>query len=380
MRIAFIVFDYTKPGGVERYVRTLSDIFSLRGNEVHIFSSSIPQNEFSKKIFHKVPIPKMPFFLQLYLFSRKVSRIIKSFNFDIIHNQGADGLVQDVVTAHSCHRAWVEYSKKISIVEFLKKQLNPLHRVILENEKNNFTVGNYKKIIAVSENVKQEIVYYYRTPIEDIEVVFPGVNTDEFNPENKIIWRNQIRNKYNLSQEDFIILFVANEFRRKGLLTLLKSLSKIGNSKIKLMIVGKGYRFPYIFLAKSLKINNRIIFVDQTEYVNRYYACADIFVLPTKYEPTGLVIMEAMASGLPVIVSKTAGASILLDDEKCILNNPFDENELTKKILFFVENKNYLEKISKKLRNRIENYKWETTANKIYEIYKEVIEVKKKCF
>lgn len=379
MRIAFIVFDYTKPGGIERYVRILSEIFSKNGNEVHIFSSEIPKNKIENIAFHKIVLPKTFFFLQLYLFSHQVTWLIKKFNFDIIHNQGTDGLIQDVLTAHSCHRAWVEYAKKSSVIEFLKKQFNPLHWVILRNEKHNFSVGNYKKIIAVSENVKQEIIFYYHLSPEDIEVIFPGVDLDEFNPKNKIFWRNKIRNDCSLLQEDFVILFVANEFRRKGLWILLKSLKRIENPKVKLLVVGKDNKLPYLLLAKRLNLIDRIIFVPQTEYINRYYACADIFVLPTKYEPAGLVTMEAMASGLPVLVSKIAGTSILLDDERCILNNPLDENEIAEKIGFLLENSNYCEELGIKLQNKIGNYTWEKVTDQTFEIYKKVREEKNKC-
>ncbi|MEM2174790.1 MAG: glycosyltransferase, partial [Candidatus Micrarchaeia archaeon] len=101
---------------------------------------------------------------QLYLFSHKVTKIVKKFDFDIIHNQGSDALIQDVITAHSCHRAWLQATKTVSFIQFLKKKLNPLHYIILKNEAYNYSKGNYKKIIAVSENVKQEIILYYRLP------------------------------------------------------------------------------------------------------------------------------------------------------------------------------------------------------------------------
>lgn len=369
MRIAYPIYNYTKPGGIERYVRILAEKLSQQ-HEIHIFTTSPGENK--NIIFHKISIPKGPFFYQLHRFSYKVVEEIKKFNFDIVHNQGADCLFQDVITAHSCHRAWVEYAKKFSFFEFLKKNLNPLHRVVLRNEKYNFTKGNYKKIIAISENVKQELVHYYQIPSEDIKVIFPGVDINEFNPQNRILWRKEIRNKYSLSEDEYIILFVANEFRRKGLAVLLKALSKIKNPKVKLMVIGGGNKFFYTVLIKKLNIKNRVMFISQTHFINRYYGCGDILVLPTKYEPTGFVVMEAMASGIPVIVSKVAGTSELLDEPLCRLNNPLDENELAEKLLFFIENKEYGIKLGYKLRKKIEDYTWEKVVTETLKVYQEV--------
>ncbi|MEM2174791.1 MAG: glycosyltransferase family 4 protein [Candidatus Micrarchaeia archaeon] len=184
-----------------------------------------------------------------------------------------------------------------------------------------------------------------------------------------------MRSKYKLSNEDFLILFVANEFRRKGLYVLFKALSKINDAKVKLMVIGKDNKLPYIILARYLKITDKIIFISQTEHINKFYAAGDLFVLPTRYEPVGLVVMEAIASGLPVIVSKIAGSSVLIDDEKCILHNPLNEKELIEKINFFLNNKEYAKDVSNKLMQKIKHYTWERTAEKIYEVYKNIIEL-----
>jgi len=373
MRIAYPVFDYSKSGGVERVVKNMARICGEKGHEIHIFSSSIPGNgdHHAMTTFHNVAIPPAPFFMRFYLFSRLASRQLKKHKFDIIHNQGADSRVQDVITAHSCHRAWLEYVRRTSTAGYIKRRLNPAHSVIIANEKLNYSPGNYKKIIAVSGNVKQDLMTFYGVPEKDISVIPLGVDTTEFTPENKLLYRNNVRQSYNISDDEFLILLVANELRRKGLSVLLKALANMRDIPFRLMVVGCASTLAYAAQAQRLGIKDRVLFIRATADIKRYYACADAFVMPTQYEPFGLVIIEAMASGLPVIVSKCAGASSLLD-EKQLIQNPLDVNEVAGKIRCLAEDSGFRTAAAKNALSMVQKLSWENTTEQVISVYKSI--------
>ena len=373
MRIAYTVFDYMKSGGVERVVRNMARICAAQGHEIHIFSSTVPEkNAQGAPTFHKIPLVPLPFFMRLHSFSRLTPRQLKNYTFDIIHNQGADCRMQDVITAHSCHRAWLEYVRKTSATGYLKRQMNPAHAVIIANEKRNYSSGNYKKIIAVSENVKQELMTYYDVPPKDISVIPLGVDTTEFTPQNQLLHRQNIRQRYNLSEDHFVILMVANELRRKGLSVLLQALANTRDIPFMLMVVGCASTLAYAAQAQQLGINNKVIFIPATADIKKYYACGDAFVMPTQYEPFGLVIVEAMAAGLPVIVSKCAGASFLLD-EKQLIQNPLDVNEVAEKIRHMAEDSGFRITAGKNAVKKIQELTWENTTKQVISVYENIL-------
>jgi UDP-glucose:(heptosyl)LPS alpha-1,3-glucosyltransferase len=371
MKIAYCVQDYTKAGGIERYLRVLSGILSSQGHEVHIFTSRLPDTGNTHINFHHISIARfLPFFMRFYLFGYKVKRELSKSQFDIIHSQGSDCLVHNVLTAHSCHKDWVEMSKKYSLWERMKKALNPIHRLVLNREKYNYSAGNYKSIITVSNNVKNEIMNYYHVQEKNITVIYPGVNLKEFGAENTKQWRNPFRERYHIAENEIIVLFVSNEFRRKGLASLIEALSILKNNNIRLFVVGSGVERPYRTLANKLGV--KTVFIPRTEHVNRYYAMSDIFVLPTKHEAFGMVITEAMAAGLPVIVSRQAGASELINDERCLINNCLDSREIADKIAFFVGNAALRIETGENLRDQIKKYTWENTAAAVMKVYEHI--------
>jgi UDP-glucose:(heptosyl)LPS alpha-1,3-glucosyltransferase len=125
--------------------------------------------------------------------------------------------------------------------------------------------------------------------------------------------------------------------------------------------------------AVDLGVGDRFIFAGKRSDVYKYFAAADIFVLPSVYEPFGLVVLEAMASGLPVVVSKVAGAAELIEDGKdgLLLENPKNPKEIAEKINYLLE-ENELKRIGRNARKKAEKYPWKKTAEEMLKVFEEV--------
>ncbi|MFW6173904.1 MAG: glycosyltransferase family 4 protein, partial [Elusimicrobiota bacterium] len=314
-----------------------------------------------------------------YRNTKDIKRLNQKHDFDIIHTQGAGAFTSDIVTAHSCHRAAIKKinrfdREELSFYKYLLHKIyrlfKPTNRVVLFVERR--ILKGAKRIISVSKGVKQEIIENYSIPSDKISVVPNGVNLEEFKPrpeKDKII-----RRKYNISEDSFLLFFCAHEFRRKGLATIIKSLPRL-KEKVFLLIGGKDNPTPYKKLAERLGVSNQVIFAGNIpENINFYYSASDVFIFPTLYEPFGLVIVEAISSGLPVITSELTGASELIEEGETglLLNSPSDSDEIATEINKLLENPNLLSKMEKNTRGIAEDYSWQEVTKKTEQVYKEV--------
>jgi UDP-glucose:(heptosyl)LPS alpha-1,3-glucosyltransferase len=342
MRILFITASFFKQGAVARYAVELAEKFSSE-HEVHVLASWVDY-EIDGVTVHKYPLVRRPHYMQVGLNAIKntyfAKKLDKRYDFDIIHSQGAESLYFDVAKAPSCHKAAVEKFKRERGLGYrILKTFEPASNIVLAIERHNYMKRDFKKIIAVSQGTKKEIQHYYGLPDEYLTVIPNGVNVEEFKPGNRRLYRGQVRERYGFSESDIVLLFVGWEFKRKGLKYIIEALPNI-TEDAKLLVVGGDKKDRYARQAAELSVADRVVFAGHQRNASRYYAASDVFVFPTSYEPFGMVITEAMASGLAVVTTKSAGAAELMTDgvEGLLLDSPYDSAELAEKVQHIIDN------------------------------------------
>ena len=184
-----------------------------------------------------------------------------------------------------------------------------------------------------------------------------------------------MREKLSLGEE-LVILYISNNFRLKGLFTLIKSMGELKKSgkDFKALIIGRGNNAPYRKLAKRLDCQENLIFLGHVGEIEKYYAVSDIYVHPTFYDSCSLVVTEALASGLPVITTIYDGASGVMEDGRdgFVLEDPKDHRVLAEKINFFFDDA-FRQKVSIAAREKAEQYPAEKNCEDIIKIYNEVV-------
>jgi UDP-glucose:(heptosyl)LPS alpha-1,3-glucosyltransferase len=161
------------------------------------------------------------------------------------------------------------------------------------------------RVIANSQMVKDEIVDLYHYRPDKIDIVRNGVPFEQFQFSAEL--RRKSRTDLDLQPEDIAVLFVGTGWERKGLRFALDAVEACDNPKVRLLVAGRGDRADY----ESMRAQ----FLGEVADLLPVYAAADIFILPTVYDPFSNACLEALASGLPVITTRANGFSEIIEDK-----------------------------------------------------------------
>lgn len=198
----------------------------------------------------------------------------------------------------------------------LMNRLSPKHRAALRLESEQFADPTVR-LVAISEMVRRDMRTFYRVDDSRIRLVYNGVDTERFDPERLRPLRGLLRQRHGIDDDTVVLLFVAHNFKLKGLRELLVALRQVqqrAGCPVRLLVVGRDRRWKtYRKLARRLDIERQVVFAGPCDDAAEAYAAADVFVHPTWYDPCSLVMLEAMASGLPSISTRLNGASELAE-------------------------------------------------------------------
>jgi glycosyltransferase involved in cell wall biosynthesis len=219
--------------------------------------------------------------------------------------------------------------------------------------------------IAVSEQVKNEIEGIGMQP-DSIRVIHNGVDTEEFKP------GPFNREGLGLPSGVTLALFVG-EIRtpRKNLDTVLRALNSL--PELHLAVVGETDDSPYPRMSQEIGVADQVHFMGYRSDVPDLMRAADLFVFPSRYEACSLVLLEAMASGLPIITAQTAGGAELIgDDFGYVLQNPNDEEKLAKVLRSLMSNPARLSKMGREARSAATQHTWTKMSNQYLHLFEKV--------
>jgi len=382
MKFATAIFDFSRRrGGAERYVVDLCTRMAKEGHEVHVYAEHWEEDVQGIHL-HRVKTLPFPKSLRLLSFAIKATREMKSANYDVTLGVG-NTLEADVLQPHGgVHWAWFWRSLRaydhpiLWMIKLLGRILSPKQWASGWIEDRPYKRGNYSRIVAISDMVKEDIIQRYKVPEDRITVVYNGVDIERFNPRNRR-YREEIRKRFGVGEE-FVILFVSHNFRMKGLSYLIKALAKIKKEDsfpFKLLVLGRDRQGPYLRLAKKMGVFGEVIFGGSTDEIQKYYGAADLLVHPTFYDACSLTVLEALASGLPVITTSSNGASGIISDvqEGSVLDDPRNIQVLAGGILFFSQ-PGTLQEASRAARRLAQKYSHQQCHQEMVKVFQELKE------
>jgi UDP-glucose:(heptosyl)LPS alpha-1,3-glucosyltransferase len=369
---------YNRQGGVSRCLAELSDR-GAREDDVTVFSHEVLDRRGSAARFVHVPMLSRPDWLQTESFALGLRRRMGRGRFDLVHVHNPQAPGADVYTAHSCHRAYIDMRRSEGGPAAWLSRVYPPHVLDLAFER--YCYRDPKaRIIALTPTVKRELEEHVGVDPHRITVIPNGVDAETFRPPAS---RSEARRTVAgitgpLPDETIVLLFSGYEFHRKGLRTAIEALAALDDARAVLWVAGSADQAPYRRLAEAAGVGDRVRFLGHQGDMSSLYQAADAFVLPTSYEPFGLVLIEALACGTPVITSRVAGMAGFMTDgeEGYLLEDARDVAELRAALARFASEPERWPRMRERARALAEELDWDEIWRRTRELYEEVAAVR----
>jgi len=292
MKIALIVHDLHEHGGHSLYTKILADQLS-RNHDVAVFANRCEQRNGARWQSRHVRAWRSTALACVQTFPIGMrSHASALADYQIQHAQGHCGGKPNVVTAHICVAAYLNSLRKISAVNRASLRL-------MAAAEARFYRRYDGQVIAISKKIASELRELYDVR-GSVTVIPHGVDSGRFAGCQTAIGGNAVRAQLNIKEDETIALYVGDLTKAH---VHLKALAAIA-PEVQFVIVTGSRR--YVWQASNVRL------VPPTKQLEAYYAAADAFVFPTTYDSFGMVVLEAMASGLPVFTSGQAGAAELI--------------------------------------------------------------------
>lgn len=310
-KVAVVVPKYGLVGGGERFASEITERLAADGAfDIHVFANKWVEGS-SPITFHKVPIVRFPRFLRPLSFAMYAGRMIGKGGFDLVHSHERL-LSADIFSLHCVpHAGWVR--------DVRKKRPSGFDLAMISVEKRMLAHGSSSWFLPVSTIAMEAFRREYGELPGTWKPMHPGVDLKRFSTPPLSECRAEVRERNSIGHNDFLILFVGMNFEVKGLDTVIKALAlsraAAPGANIRLLVVGRGDEEKYKKMAAGLGVDGAVSFAGvRSEGLERYYRAADLFAMPSKYDTFGMVVLEAMASGKPVLISGNVGAKDLVEE------------------------------------------------------------------
>jgi len=341
MKIGIVIPDLDRSrGGLSQWCWQFVDAVAQRGHEVHIVTQQLGDEALPARVeSHLIAKSK-----SRMIFAQTAAQRVQGLQLDVVHDMGG-GWHCDVFQPHGgSHLAWLE--RKSHMVpgwfQAIKKPIDamlPRHRDFVRHCRRQFSLAEQreKTFVALSKTVAEEFVRFHQIRPEQIAVVYNGVDCRRFTPDNRELHREPLRQTLGLDRETLLLLLAAHNFRLKGLIELIEVTHRLvtNRRRVHLAVVGGKHLAKWRRLIERRGLSDRVTFVGPVRDLVPYYAAADAYAQPTYYDPCSLVLLEAAASGLPIVTTRRHnGAAELFRDGQEILmvNNPYEIDALYERI------------------------------------------------
>lgn len=390
-RLFFVSPFVDKRHGTERRVAEWASRLT-EDFDVHVYSQRVDDIDLSKITWHRIPKLPIPHLLNyIWWFAanhawRAWDRRFRGIRPDLVFSPGINCLDADVV---SVHIVFAEYLRRFADELQLRRHSISLwpqliHRklyyrliALLEGRvyRNQGTV-----LFLIAQKTGSELERHFGRR-NACAVIYLGLDHKIFNPQRRTSLRGKARREFRYSDERFVVLLIGNHWSNKGLPVLLDAVASLTELPIDALIVGRENPQDYRSMVQTRDLDARVQFRPPRSDVEVYYAAADAYAGPSIEDTFAQPPAEAMACGLPVIVSSANGTSEIIHHgvDGLILENPRDAASLSRMIRQLYEDKSFRERLGTNAAHTAREYTWERNARELSGLFEETLRQKAKA-
>jgi glycosyltransferase involved in cell wall biosynthesis len=383
-RVAVISPFLDKSHGTER--RVVEWISELTNNfEIHIYSQRVEDLDLSKVTWHRIPKLPGPHILNFVWWLaanhlwRGWDRHLRGLRHDLIFSPGVNCFDADAVSIHIVFAEYVRRVGKISLRQssirgwpaLLHRRL--YYRLMVSLEQSVYTNPRTVLILIARKTAAALERFYGR--IDRFPVLYLGLDHVIFNPLRRQSLREEARRELGLSAIEFTIVLVGNDWQNKGVPVLLGALAQARDIPARLIIVSREDSTACRTLIRERGLDDRVRFVPPRNDIEFYFAAADAYVGPSLEDTFAQPPAEAMACGLPVIVSSANGTSEIVTHglNGLILSDPTDSVTLAALIRRLYENREFRDQLGANAAATALEYTWESNGRELVKIFEEIL-------
>lgn len=291
-------------GGAEAYCANVCTWLTKMDHNVTVVAdkSLLPGLPFSS-----APVWGRGSILKNLSFFLNARQVLKTGDFEVSYGLSRVAPVDVLRISDPLHAAWLDLGYRKS-TKF--RRLRPRHRLLLQMEAK--AIREAKAIVTNSELVKNQVQHYYSTGAEKITIIYNGVDLKRFRPmtqKDRILEKKTI----GISEDATVFVFAGSDLRRKGLSQLLSAFAKFREQPFILLVAGSMGNRDLKKRIEEMGLNQNVKWLGYVKDIERLYALADLFVLPTHYDPFANTTLEAMACGTPALTTRQNGAAEVVE-------------------------------------------------------------------
>lgn len=359
----------------------------LAGSKTHQ-AAALGAQEQGEIIWHRAPSIPGPHLVQFLFwllsnaFCRWWDSKVNGLRFDLVLSPGINCFDADLVVVHALfHRLRELASDDVnwqSISGFFRHWHRRVYYSFLTWLERRIYAKPGVSLAAVSARTASLLKRYFRR--NEVRVIPNGVDAAYFCPSKRLALRAGARARYRLQETGFLLLLIGNDWRNKGLSTILAAMAAVREIPLSLVVAGQDAAAPFFLKsAKELGLSEKCFWEMASVDPVHLYAAADAYVSPTCEDAFALPPLEAMACGLPVITSVNNGGSQIITEnlDGLVLKDPNDASALARHLKDLYENPDMRLRIGENARRTAEAYTWERNAAAVWEFMNEAASKKR---
>jgi len=377
MRIGLVVeqFDPLR-GGKEQWSAQFASKLLEQGHEVHVVASRFGDQVCTMPIIHH----RLEDTSSQMEFAQAAERKLRSLSLDVVHDTGA-GWYCDVFQPHGGSRRALAEHNLLSLPRWMRPLKHavdrwlPRHRRFEAVMKRQYAADG-RIFLALSRQTQTDFQQIHGVPRDRIRLGYNGVDPERFSPDERAKHRQTVRRWFGVDDNTLLLLIVAHNFALKGVPTLIRAMGRLAARRrpVHLAVVGGKRLRHYERTTARLGAASAVTFTGTVRDTVPFYAAADVYVHPTYHDSCSLVVLEALASGLPVITSRLNGAAELLTDgvEGAVMPNPADVDDLLARLEPMFD-PTVRTRMGRAARRLAMEHTLERNVNEVLAVYEEVV-------